>query len=240
MFGGAATSTIPSSYSGGEIPSVANWNAAGLALKALGITDDNDGDPMTARSGLYPFSFRGGDSALAGKQIDGSSYTVIAGQMAVVDIVHIGGGNDSTVTPSGGAAIIFASDIGSLAPSKVGIVLGAGDQIAMASTCRAGMNIFTAPSDATRVLQAVTSASTYTVAAGKVLYLTHASSVGEALTAISELLIDSVIMNVPNVAGFGATPVPVDCRQTRVLKAGQVVGASAGDTILISGILVNA
>lgn len=209
------------------------------------MTDDNDGDPMTARSGLYPFSFRGGDTALQARQIDGSSYTVISGQMAVIDRFHFGAANACNVTPSGGSAIQISAAVGSPLPSLGFLVLGAGDQIAMGADCECGMNVFTAPADATRVLQTVTAAATYTVAAGKVFYLSHASLVG-AITLTGDLSIDSVPIPVGALNGYyyelGTTDaiLPTNAQQSRVLKAGQVVASTGGSTLLISGILVNA
>lgn len=222
-----------------DLISEADHNTLALALKAIGITDDNDGDPMAGRAFGLPISLRGGDANLAARAVGpSSSYTVPAGALFVVTQYQHAAGVTDTVTPSGGGAITLSS-YGTAGARSVMMVLGAGDQIAMGAGSACMGQLLTAAADVTRVLQTVTNAVTYSVAAGKVLHLTHASPVAAVAGATTKLTIDGVTGPVlpnageANTASF-ASPLRL------ALRATQVLASSTADTWLISGVVVNA
>lgn len=230
---------IVSNRAADDLISENDHNTLALALKALGITDDNDGDPMTARAFGLPISLRGGDANLAARAVGpSSSYTVPAGALFVVTQYQHAAGVSDTVTPSGGAAITLSSYATAGARSLL-LVLGAGDQISLGAGSACLGQLLTAPADVTRVLQTITNVSTYSVAAGKVLHLTHASPVSAVAGATTKLTVDGVTgpflpnAGESNTASF-ASPLRL------ALKAAQVLASSTADTWLISGVVVNA
>ena len=222
-------------YTGGEKPTAAQWAAPGRALQGLGITDDNGGDPISARSFALMLALTGSDATLASKVVtSGASYTVPASTLYVVNHYEHAAGVTDTVTPNGASAINLSTHATGAGSRPIFLILGPSDAIAMGAASYASGFLLALPSDVSRVLKSVTNASTHSVTAGKWLWLTHisaASAVGNERYVLNGV----VGPNVPN-AGLPITSIGYFMPPPQILKAGETVASNSANLLLISGI----
>ena len=220
--------TIPTTLATGDTLTAAHVDSFGLALKALGITDDNAGDPILARSLGLPVAANGFDTALRGFAVAASStYTVPASTWAVITWLDNGGTSAVTVTPSGGSALTVTPT--AQGAGRAGLVLGAGDQLTLGANAGAHGFEMAAPADLTRVLETVTNAVTKTIGAGTVFVLTHASAATATRLTIGGTAGVSVSWYS---ATYGASP-PIVAPNVYV---NQSIASNSANAILISGV----
>ena len=166
---------ISTTRSNGDTIDVSHVNSLAKALKGIGLTDDNAGAAMLARAMPFALPALLGDANVQAKAVDGSSYTVPAGQVFIVTRLQVLTNNIS-ITPSGGGSITIGTGSTARMLSKVHIPLGPGDQITCGASCRASGYLVSSKSDCTPKIVSVTNAAPYTVPASSLLLITHVGS----------------------------------------------------------------
>lgn len=231
---------IGTGYASGDRIEAAYVNRLGLALAGIGITDDNTGNPIVARSFANPLAIPFGDANVQSKAVDGASYTVPAGLVFVVTVLDILT-NNIVVTPSGGGAITIATGGAQQNTAKVHIPLGAGDEIACGASTRAAGYLVTAQADAVPFLDDVTNAAPYTVPANKLALITHVG-MGASATAVNGQVF---VLNGVNafetrgpVGDNGSASDFNDCRHQLLAKAGETLAAGGATAIIVAGYLL--
>jgi hypothetical protein len=232
--------TIPSSFAAGDEVTVAHLNSWGLALKAMGIADDDAGKLILPPSLWLPFAVRSGAGGIRTRAVPPSTtHTVGAGKVLYVN--NLSGAGQFTANTGGGAFSITAASTGNAALIIVptGLCLGAGDQLTTPAAGYAkGIEIDASalPLSPTRVLKTVTNAATHTVGAGKALLLTHAFPATEETTV--------AVLNIGGVNAFASFALSGTSGGTRLatpvwaplwVEAGTAVAAAAAVTWVISG-----
>jgi hypothetical protein len=216
-----------------DTPTVAQWNAWGKALAALGLTDDNGGYPAFAKGnpiapGL-PLALGGSETS---KSVYATTYTVPGGKWYTVRYIYCNGGA-IVITPFGGAGFNFTSAGGGYS-ADVYLILGPGDAITTPATSVCTGPLIPAPAGLTRILQTVSSTVPYPVPALRRFIMTSASAVGGTTVNTVLLAIDGTNAMMANafdiVAAGSANTMP-----PQLLAATQSVASSSAVLILISG-----
>jgi len=235
--------TIQTALTNANTRSAAHLNALANAWKGLGHADDNAGRAVLLPA-LGPFPVRLGGVNEEAKAIGASTtYTVPAATWFVVSLLSVSAGGDITVTPSGGAAFIVLDyrDVGTIEAFAPHLILGPGDALTTPTGAAVVGTLLDAPSGMTRLLQLVDNAAPYTVPAGRRALLTAAVA-GGVDTAILTVdgtyaaRADSWGAYVSQATASNAANLLEPCVRTLRLAAGQRVGGSDSNDILISGI----
>lgn len=229
---------ISTSRANGDTIDVSHVNGLAKALKGIGITDDNAGAAITARAIPFALPALLGDANVQAKAVDGTTYTVPAGQVFVITRLQVQTNNVS-ITPSGGGSVSVATG-STKTISKVHIPLGPGDQITLGANCRASGFLVSSKSDCTPKLVSVTNAAPYTVPASSLLLLTYAGVV--AATAVGSgvnLTLNGVnAFETRGPAGDGAAVRDSDDYAQAILcKAGDAIASATATAIVIAGYL---
>lgn len=209
----------------------------GKALVGMGAGDDDAAKLVMPISLGLPFPIMSSIGSVQAKAVGASTaYVVASGKLFYVVSFSTAGGAILQLTPSGGS-VFSTSSTQIVYGAPIGLCLGAGDTI----TTSAAQYVYgylldlpTYPSSPTRVLQEITNVTTYTVASGKRLLLTHAYPSTAGSQTI--LTIDGVNAFSATALG-GVTASPMNIWRPVLLTAGQALAVSTAANYTISGLL---
>lgn len=226
---------IPSTYVDGDEPTAAQWNSPGLALKSLGLSDDNGGRVQFPGSINLPVALQGALAGVSTRVVTpAAAFTVPPSTLAILR----GWGFDATLgqilyAPAGGSATLLVGYVGTpFAPTPANVVFGAGDTISVtgaATTPASGaiLQLLPQPANCSRFLFNVAMEPTahYIVPGNGALLITAFLGTGTVITAY----IDDNAVAVPPFGNYATGglgyPAPI------LLAAGQKLECSVATVV---------